>query len=106
MGACEEGGAVHLKGLAPSEARGSRVTVWYEEKVGDKLVDVPYTGTVLSIGSRDGMSVRFDNAFGADGRCTCCVLHWHRVHVRTLQMYVRTVYRSKRQAHGASMSMM
>ena len=47
----------------PAEARGSKVTVWYEEaKDEGTTVDVPYVGVVISVGARDGMSVRFDEA--------------------------------------------
>ena len=34
----------------------------------DKAVDVPYTGSVLGVHARDGISVVFDHTVGADGR--------------------------------------
>ena len=60
--------------LTALEAKGGRLTVWYEENHLNKhanveqQVDVPYSGQVLGIHYRDGLSVRFDHAVGADGK--------------------------------------
>ncbi|EOD13762.1 hypothetical protein EMIHUDRAFT_451890 [Emiliania huxleyi CCMP1516] len=49
--------------MAPDEARaevsGARLTVWYEEEVGDQAVDVPYSGMVKRFDPRDGLYVKF-----------------------------------------------
>lgn len=52
--------AIDLRGLTPAEALGQRLTVWYEEEHAGKVVDVPYTGVVLAVNSRHGLSVQFD----------------------------------------------
>lgn len=64
----ERAGSIDLMGLTPAEARGQRLTVWYEEERSEKVVDVPYTGIVLAVHARDGMSVQFDHTLTADGR--------------------------------------
>ena len=56
-----------LRGLSPAEAKGARLTVWYEEERGGKLVDVPYVGVVLSVHMRDGMAVQFPDVI-VDGK--------------------------------------
>lgn len=56
-----------LRGLTAQEAKGERLTVWYEEERDGKVVDVPYTGIVLNVHMRDGMTVQFDHTLTADG---------------------------------------
>jgi hypothetical protein len=64
--------AVDLHGLTVAEARGARVTAWYEEEGEEGLIrDVPYSGVVVDasgcqLGKR-GMVVRFDAAFDDKG---------------------------------------
>jgi len=73
-GLLNEGSPADLKGLTVTEVRGVRLTVWYEETEKcrytgeDKPVDVSYTGVVLGVHYRDGLSVRFDHTLGADGK--------------------------------------
>uniref|UniRef100_A0A7S4M4T1 Uncharacterized protein n=1 Tax=Prymnesium polylepis TaxID=72548 RepID=A0A7S4M4T1_9EUKA len=59
--------ALNLRGLSQAEAKGERLTVWYEEERDGKVVDVPYTGKVLSAHMRDGMAVLFDHTL-VDGK--------------------------------------
>ena len=66
-GVTERAGTVDLRGLIPAEARGRRLTVWYEEERSQKVVDVPYTGVVLAVHVRDGLSVQFDHTLTAEG---------------------------------------
>ena len=72
--AAQRGLPADLRGLTLAEAKGGRVTVWYEEMAVDrytgldKQVEVPYTGVVLGIHYLNGISVRFDHAVGADGK--------------------------------------
>ena len=75
LGAHNEASPVDLKGLTAAEAKGGRLTVWYEEAQADRAsggaerpVDVPYSGMVFGLHQRDGLSVVFDNAFDADGK--------------------------------------
>ena len=73
-GPANDGSPADLRGLTALEAKGGRLTVWYEENHLNKhanveqQVDVPYSGQVLGIHYRDGLSVRFDHAVGADGK--------------------------------------
>ena len=73
-GPLNDGSPADLKGLTASEAKGGKLTVWYEEMQPDrhsgaeKAVDMPYTGTVLGVHYRDGLSVVFNHTVGADGR--------------------------------------
>lgn len=48
---------MNMKGKAPSEVGGSRITVWYEESTPRGKQDVPYVGTVSGL-KKDGLSVR------------------------------------------------
>jgi hypothetical protein len=64
--------AVDLHGLTVTEARGARVTAWYEEEGEEGYVrDVPYTGVVVDTSGcqsgKRGMVVRFDAAVDAKG---------------------------------------
>ncbi|KAL1503712.1 hypothetical protein AB1Y20_012185 [Prymnesium parvum] len=60
--------ALNLRGLTPAEAKGAKLTVWYEEADRDgNVVDMPYTGVVLSVHMREGMIVQFDHSLTADG---------------------------------------
>ena len=74
MGPLNDGSPADLRGLTTTEAKGGRITVWYEEAVlckytgVEKQVEVPYTGVVLGIHYQHGISVRFDNTVGADGK--------------------------------------
>ena len=52
-------GAFDFKGKARAEVSGARLTVWYEEEVGDQAVDVPYSGMVKRFDPRDGLYVKF-----------------------------------------------
>uniref|UniRef100_A0A7R9ULA8 Uncharacterized protein n=1 Tax=Diacronema lutheri TaxID=2081491 RepID=A0A7R9ULA8_DIALT len=52
---------LNMKGKAPSEASGSRITVWYEETTTRGKQDVPYVGTVTGL-KKDGLAVRFDGS--------------------------------------------
>ena len=93
-GALNEGSPVDLKGLTAMEARNGKVTVWYEEAQAckhtgtDKAVDVPYTGSVLGVHPRDGISVVFDHTVGADGRP-------ERIHISNEDEWMWGVRRTK-----------
>jgi len=73
-GVINEGSPADLKGLTVAEAKGGRMTVWYEETHADRYthedaqIDVPYTGVVLGVHYRDGLSVRFEDTVDAEGK--------------------------------------
>ena len=73
-GLLNEGSRFDLKGLTATEAKGGRVTVWYEEDDKHKhtgaevVVDVPYSGGVINIDPNRGIHVMFFSTLGADGR--------------------------------------
>jgi hypothetical protein len=75
-GPLNDGSPVELKGLTVAEAKVGRLTVWYEENhlhkhagtETDRAVDVPYSGKVMGIHYRDGLSVIFDHTVGTDGK--------------------------------------
>ena len=45
----------------PAEAKGQRVTVWYEEERDGVLMDVPYIGVAIAASAQNGLHVRFDH---------------------------------------------
>jgi hypothetical protein len=73
-GLLNEGSPADLKGLTAAEVKGAKVTAWYEETHPDKYtgvpkaIDMPYSGSVLGVHWRDGLSVVFDHTLGADGK--------------------------------------
>ena len=52
-----------------AEAKGSHLTVWYEEEQeGKGKVDVPYVGVVIGVSlAQKGLTVRFDKVLLPDG---------------------------------------
>ncbi len=60
---------VDLRGLTVGEAKGTHLTVWYEEEKEEKgKVDVPYVGVVIGVGlQQKGLTVRFDKVILPDG---------------------------------------
>ena len=60
---------VDLRGLTVGEAKGSMLTVWYEEEQeGKGKVDVPYVGVVIGVSlAQKGLTVRFDKVLLPDG---------------------------------------
>ena len=41
---------------------GARITVWYEEELNGRKVDVPYQGVVNSCDPREGLYVKFEGS--------------------------------------------
>ena len=49
-----------FKGKSRAEVSGARITVWYEEELNGRKVDVPYQGVVNSCDPREGLYVKFE----------------------------------------------
>ena len=51
-----------FKGKSRAEVSGARITVWYEEELNGRKVDVPYQGVVNSCDPREGLYVKFEGS--------------------------------------------
>ena len=67
--ALDQAAVIDLRGLTVGEAKGSYLTVWYEEEQDGKgKVDVPYVGVVIGVSlAQKGLTVRFDKVLLPDG---------------------------------------
>ena len=55
-------GDFDFKGKPRAEVSGARITVWYEEDLGGRKMDVPYVGVVSSCDPREGLYVKFEGS--------------------------------------------